>query len=276
MTAHHIKEQLLDATKRLTPHSDSARLDAELLLSHVLTKPRSHLYAWPEQTLSNEQTQQYKQLLSQRQQGMPIAYLTGEHEFWSLPLQVSAATLIPRPETERLVEQALQHIPLQQPWQIADLGTGSGAIALAIAHERPDCHIIAVDQSNEALQVARNNAAQLGIANILFHHGDWLQGLTTFDIIISNPPYIRADDPHLQQLQFEPQTALVADQNGMAALYNISQQARQHLRPNGWLLLEHGFDQRHAICEYLQQLGYNNIDSFKDLSGNDRITQAQI
>jgi len=277
MTTTRIKDLLLHAAETLTPHSGSARLDAELLLCHILAKPRSHLYTWPEQTLDDIQTQQFEQLLRRRQQGEPIAHLTGEREFWSLTLKVSAATLIPRPETEQLVEQALTLVPMQEAWKIADLGTGSGAIALAIASERPASQITAVDQCSEALQVARNNADRLKINNISFHQGNWLQGLTTdFDIIVANPPYIRADDPHLQQLQYEPQTALVAANNGMADIDHICQQSRLHLKPGGWLLLEHGYEQREAVSACLQQYGYHNIETFKDLSGNDRVTQAQI
>jgi len=275
--ATSIKDLLLSSTDSLGPHSESPRLDAELLLCHVLDKPRSHLFSWPEQQLDKTQTLAFSRLLNRRQQGEPIAHLTGEREFWSLTLKVTPDTLIPRPETEQLVEQALTLIPEQPGWKIADLGTGSGAIALAIATERHACHISAVDQCSAALQVARDNADRLNINNICFHQGNWLQGLATnFDIIISNPPYIHAGDPHLQQLQYEPQTALVAANNGMADIDHICQQARQHLKADGWLVLEHGYDQRQAVNKCLQQYGYHDIETFKDLSDNDRITQARM
>jgi release factor glutamine methyltransferase len=274
-----IKELLLSATTHLASHSTSPRLDAEVLLSLTLAKPRSYLHAWPEQHPSAEQISAYEQLVKRRSNGEPIAHLTGEREFWSLVLKVSPDTLIPRPETEQLVEQTLTHIAAQQGMQVADLGTGSGAIALAIAHERPNCGITAVDSSASALKIAKANAARLNIGNIHFHHGDWLQGLpATFDIIVSNPPYIRPDDPHLQQgdLLYEPATALVATDNGMAAINRICHQAREHLKPGGWLLLEHGYDQRQAVIKRLQQEGYSDIQAFKDLSGNDRLVQARM
>jgi release factor glutamine methyltransferase len=274
-----IRTLLLSATETLAPCSESARLDAELLLCHILDKPRSYLFSRPEQELTGAQAHAFTQLLQRRQQGEPMAYLTGEREFWSLMLKVNTATLIPRPETEQLVEQTLLHIPMHQAWQVADLGTGSGAIALAIAHERPDCVITAVDQSAAALQVARDNADRLGMKNIIFLQGDWLQGLPPdFDIIVANPPYIRADDPHLQQsgLPYEPRTALVAENNGMAAIEHICQQTQQHLKTGGWLLMEHGYDQGAGVRACLQHYGYHDIETFKDLSGNDRVTQAQI
>jgi len=274
-----IKDLLLGSAGSLGTVSESPRLDAELLLCHIINKPRSHLYAWPEQLLDDIHIRQFEQLLLRRLQGEPIAHLTAKREFWSLMLKVSAATLIPRPETEQLVEQALTHIPPGQQWQVADLGTGSGAIALAIAHERPASTVTAIEQCPAALQVARDNAVQIGVDNIHFYQGDWLEGLSTdFDIIVSNPPYIRADDPHLQQdgLPYEPSTALVADNHGMAAIEHICQQARQHLKPGGWLLMEHGYDQGPRVKSCLQRYGYHDIETFKDLSGNDRVSQAHI
>jgi len=186
-------------------------------------------------------------LIERRQQGEPIAYITGRREFWSLDLAVSPATLIPRPETELLVEQALARIRLEEPSRIADLGTGCGAIALAIAHERPQARVLAIDSSDAALEIARANAESLGVASIEFHLGEWFAPVENqrFDIVVSNPPYLRADDPHLRvgDLRFEPRAALVAGTEGLEAIRAIAHAALAHLAAGGWLLLEHGFDQ---------------------------------
>lgn len=273
-----IKQRLIKASHSLSAHSTSARLDADLLLCHILQKPRSYLFTWPEQHINDRQIRQFDKLLARRRNGEPIAHITGEREFWSLLLKVTSDTLIPRPETEQLVEQALSHIPPQKKWKIADLGTGSGAIALAIASERPECEVIAADCSETALLIARSNARRLHIGNIHFHQGNWLNAMANnFDMIVSNPPYISADDPHLSQdgLSFEPQSALVAGNNGMADIESICRQAHQHLHPGGWLLLEHGYNQRQASSANLIRQGYQNIKCFQDFSGIDRIIQAQ-
>ena len=271
--------ELLDtASARLAPYSTSARLDVELLLSHSLGKPRSYLIAWPEHWPDTDQLEHFETLLQRRLLGEPVAHLIGEREFWSLTLRVTAATLIPRPETEQLVEQALTHIPSGQELRIADLGTGSGAIAIAIAHERPLCRITAIDSSIDALDVARDNAYRHGLRNISFRHGNWFENDTSrYDIIVANPPYVRNDDPHLQEdgLPFEPLEALVAGNDGLDAIREISRQAREHLNIGGWLLLEHGYDQQTAVIELLSQSGYTNINGLKDLGGIDRIVEAQ-
>ncbi len=225
--------QLLEQATRLL-HSDSARLDAELLLACVLDKPRSHLHAWPERVPSPAARLRFAALLQRRAAGEPVAYLTGVREFWSLPLTVTADTLIPRPETETLVALALEKIPAGSSARIADLGTGSGAIALALARERPRCQVIATDASSTAVAVANRNARQLGIANVEFLTGNWCEPLpaTPFDLIVSNPPYIPQDDPHLGQgdVRFEPRQALAAGPEGMDDLRAIASCARAHRR----------------------------------------------
>jgi release factor glutamine methyltransferase len=272
-------KQLLElANDRLSSISASPRLDIEILLCHCLDKTRSFLLAWPDHKLTDEQQQCFVTLIERRRQGEPIAHLTGEREFWSLMLTVTADTLIPRPETEHLVEQALRYIPENASLDIADLGTGSGAIAIAIAHERPRCHLTAIDNNSAALAIAGENAVRHGINNITFIDNIWLNNINDcFDIIVSNPPYIRADDPHLLSdgLSFEPDSALVAGDNGMAAIKTIAEQAKTHLNPNGRLLIEHGHDQQQAVIDHLQQSGYRNITGVKDLSGTDRIVDAQ-
>ncbi len=273
-----LKALLYDTTIQLNPYSASARLDAEILMCHVLQKPRSFIHTWPEHPVDDAQLKQFNELIARRFNGEPVAHLTGTREFWSLNLHVSSDTLIPRPETESLVEQALTHIPLDTPCKIADLGTGSGAIAIAIAHERPKAAIIAIDNSPAALTIAKQNAANHRLKNITFRLGHWMDSIdTTLNLIISNPPYIRSCDPHLQQdgLMFEPQSALVAAQNGLADIYQIATQARDHLRPGGWLLIEHGYDQQQAVIDCLQEFDYVSINGLQDLSGQDRMTECQ-
>jgi release factor glutamine methyltransferase len=208
--------------------------------------------------------------------GEPVAHLIGTQEFWSLSLQVSPDTLIPRPETERLVELALERIPSDANWRIADLGTGSGAIALAVAKERPACQIIATDKSTAALDIAKENARLNQIANVTFLQGDWLAAVKDeppFEMILSNPPYIKEDDPHLQQgdVRFDPDSALQAGTEGLDDLQQIIEQALAHLKPGGWLLLEHGYDQQNAVMQLLQQAGYEQIEDYPDLAGQPRV-----
>jgi release factor glutamine methyltransferase len=268
-----IRQLLEQASCLLT--TDSAQLDAEVLLAHALGQARSHLRAWPEKIPSAEQQQSFQRLL----QGQPVAYLTGQREFWSLPLAVTPATLIPRPETETLVALALQRIPADSHAVIADLGTGSGAIALAIAHERPGCQLLATELSAAAIETASANAKQLGIENIEFLCGDWCTPLQArqLDVIVSNPPYIKDSDPHLQQgdVRFEPHTALAAGPQGMDDLTRIAHCARQHLRTGGWLLMEHGYHQRDAVTKLLVACGFNNIADHQDDAGLSRVVTAQ-
>jgi len=274
-----IASALRDARDQLNTVVDNASLEAELLLSHILCCSRTHLHARPEHGVTDTQLQQFHAILKRRIAGEPIAYLTGTREFWSMQLSVNAHTLIPRPETELLVELALECIPVNAAWEIADLGTGSGAIALALARERPHCHLTATDLSVKALAVARDNAKRLAVTNVRFHHSHWFKGLgqRQFQMIVANPPYIPAGDPHLQQgdLRFEPQAALVAGADGLSDLRAIAEQARYHLQAPGWLILEHGFDQGSAVLDLVQGLGYQQPRVITDLSGNDRIILAK-
>jgi len=266
--------QLLEQATRLLD-TESARLDAEVLLAHVLQRPRSYFHAWPERRLPIESRERYRQLLRQRLGGEPVAYLTGTREFWSLPLTVTADTLIPRPETETLVAQALQRIPAGQSQLIADLGTGSGAIALAIARERPQCRILATDISAAAIAVAHGNARQQGIGTVSFRTGNWCEPLSGMqpDMIVSNPPYIADDDPHLEtgDVRFEPRAALAAGPQGMDALEAIAQCATKYLQPGGWLLMEHGYDQGRLARQLLEHTGFIEVMDYADDAGQSRV-----
>lgn len=262
--------QILSHLPEATP-----RLEAEVLLAHVLGKGRTHLIAWQDQALTSEQEAAFRVLVEQRAQGIPVAYLLQEREFWSLPLRVSPDTLIPRPETERLVELALARIPADAAWRIADLGTGSGAIALALASERPRSQLIAIDRSPGALAVARANAERLGIRNIEFLNGDWLAPLRddTLEMIVSNPPYIAADDPHLTRgdVRFEPRSALASGADGLDDIRSIVTSAYAHLKPGGALLLEHGYQQGAAVVALMQAHGYQRVEDHRDYAGHGRV-----
>ncbi len=274
-----VASALQHATRELTPTSPTPRLDAEVLIMHVCGLERGGLIARDRSVLTDAQRQRLEELLARRKRGEPVAYLTGVREFWSMELHVSPAVLIPRPETELLVEKALARIPSGAKWTVADLGTGSGAIALAVARERPHCRIIATDHSPAALEVARANAAKSGLSNVEFRAGDWFAPLAgaTLDMILSNPPYIRSDDPHLGQgdVRFEPQPALAAGAKGLDAIQHIALHARRHLKPGGWLLFEHGWDQGGAIGDLLRGHGYRAIVCHRDLSGHDRVTECR-
>ena len=265
------------AVARLT-QSESARRDAEILLGFVTGRARTFLMAFGETVLTPQEQDQLERLLARRERGEPVAYLIGEREFWSLPLSVSPATLIPRPDTECLVELALELLP-SSPCAILDLGTGTGAIALALACERPDCKVTGVDLQPEAVALARHNAQKLSIGNAQFLQGSWFAPLAgeTFALIASNPPYIDAADPHLAQgdVRFEPSSALVAPQQGLADLSAIVQQAPHHLQSQGWLLLEHGWQQGESVRALLQAAGFISIDTRRDYGGNDRVTFGQ-
>jgi release factor glutamine methyltransferase len=256
----------------------SARLDAELLLAHVLRCPRSALLRDAEHQLSTSILGPYWTLIARRSQGEPLAYVTGEREFWSLPLRVTPAVLVPRPETELVVERALALLDAA-PASIADLGTGCGAIALALARERPNWQITATDQSAAALAVATQNARDLQVELVRFLQSDWFAALgeAQFDLIVSNPPYIAAGDPALADaaLQHEPQEALVSGPSGLDALRQIINEARSHLRPGGYLILEHGSDQAFAVGSALVNAGYAAVRSHRDLAGHERVTEAR-
>lgn len=276
-----IRSALQQATQMLAPSSDSARLDAELLLCKVLAKHRSYLFTWPEQELSSEHYAEFHSLVNQRLQGNPVAYLLGYREFWGMELEVSAATLIPRPDTELIVQLALERLVSYTAPKLLDLGTGSGAIALALAKERPDATIIALDKSAEALAVAERNQLKLRLNNVRLMHSDWFSALDTasrFDLIISNPPYIAEFDPHLEQgdLRFEPRSALSSGVDGLKDLSYLIQTAPPYLKDLGWLLLEHGYDQGLVVNQLLKNTGYTEIACYQDLGGNDRVSLGRF
>lgn len=275
-----VSELLADAHRRLRGISDSARLDSELLLAHVLQQSRTWLHTWPKKTLNAQQQSAFEALLQRRVQGEPVAHILGEQDFWSLRLQVSPATLIPRPDTERLVELALERIPPDADWAIADLGTGSGAIALALASERPRCRVTGSDHSVEALDIARRNAEHLGLRNVQFIQSDWLADIPVregFEMIVSNPPYVCENDPHLAQgdVRFEPRGALAAGADGLDAIRQLVYQAPDYLKPGGWLLLEHGYDQAETVQNLLSRAGFVKVADFIDYGGNPRVGVGQ-
>ena len=275
-----IAEALLQAAARFAPLHESARLDAEVLLAQVLGRERSYLFAWPERALSPEEAAGFEAQVRDREAGVPVAYLVGRQEFWSLSLKVTSDTLIPRPETERLVELALERIPPERPWRVADLGTGSGALALAIAHERPGSRVVATDRSATALAVAEANAKALGIGNIHFRCGEWFAPLAgeRYELIVSNPPYVAVGDPHLRagDVRFEPPGALAAGADGLDAIRHLAAGAPEHLEENGWLLLEHGYDQGAAVRALLEAQGYTEVSTYRDDAGVDRVTVGSL
>lgn len=253
-------------------------VDAECLLAHVLGRPRSWLYAHGDDDLDDASAQRFAGLVARRRAGEPVAYLTGVRGFWRLELRVTPDTLVPRPETERLVELALERIPPGAMVDVVDLGTGSGAIALAIASERPQARVVATDASSAALDVAEANARSLRIGNVRFARGDWWSavGDARFDVVASNPPYIAEGDPHLSQgdLPYEPPGALASGTDGLDAIRAIAGGVRRHLRPGGWVFLEHGFDQGPAVRAVLQGAGLADVATAPDLEGRDRVTMG--
>ena len=254
--------------------------DAALLLAHALGKSRSWLFAHADDALGEAEAARFDVLLARRAAGEPVAYLTGWRGFWTLELAVTPATLVPRPETELLVDLALARLPVDAPVRVADLGTGSGAIALAIASERPLAQVLATDASSAALDVARGNAARNGIGNVAFRLGSWLQplGEDTFDLIASNPPYIAEGDPHLAQgdLRFEPAMALSCGADGLDAIRVIVRDAPACLRPGGWLLLEHGWEQGDAVRALLAAAGFADVATERDLEQRDRVSLGRL
>lgn len=257
-----------------------ARREAEILLGHALHRSRAYLFAHADDALEPAISQAYAELIQRRRCGEPVAYLTGTRGFWTFDLAVTPATLIPRPETELLVEAALVRLPEQTPLRIADLGTGSGAIALALASERPQAQVTATDQSQDTLEVARSNAKRLELPNLRFLLGDWFAPLAgeRFHLIASNPPYIAERDPHLSQgdLRFEPPAALSSGADGLDAIRHIVAHAPSHLEPGGWLLLEHGHDQGEAVRGLLRAEGFIDVETLTDLEARDRITLGRI
>ena len=274
MTLQRIDEALRAARARVDA------VDAEVLLAHVLGASRGWLFAHGGDRLPAAHRQRFDALLARREAGEPVAYLTGHRGFWSLDLAVTPATLIPRAETELLVELALERLPPAAPARVADLGTGSGAIALAIARERPHARVVATDASDDALAVARHNAARHAIANVEFHAGDWWEALgeARFDLVASNPPYIAERDPHLARgdLRFEPPAALASGADGLDAIRRIAHGAPAHLLAGGWLLLEHGYDQGDAVRALLREAGFVDVATRQDLEARDRVTLGRL
>lgn len=272
-----IDDALRMATARLA-FSPTPRLDAEVLLAHLCGKDRTWLYTWSDRSLTPEQIAEFETLLDRRAEGWPVAYLTGTREFWGLALKTSPATLIPRPDTERLVEVAIESA-VASHGELLDLGTGTGAVALAFASERRGWQVTGVDLTADAVELALANASDLAIPNARFMRSDWFSALAgcRFDIIVSNPPYIDADDPHLTRddVRFEPRSALVAAGGGLADLITLADQAPIHLNPEGWLWMEHGFAQAAQVRDILSRRGFVNVASQRDLGGHERVTGGQ-
>jgi release factor glutamine methyltransferase len=266
---------LAEATDNLSECSDSARLDAEILLAFVLDVPRSYLYAHADEKPEQERCDIFIGMVQRRIQGEPVAYITGRREFWSMDLVVNRHTLIPRPETEILVEQALACLPESTP-RVLDLGTGSGAVALALAKERPDSTVIGTDLFAETLAVARYNAARLEIPNVEFRQGNWFAPVTglVFDVIVSNPPYVAKGDPHLLEegLPYEPEVALVSGADGLEAIRELASRGPQHLAEGGSLWIEHGYDQADAVAAILRDAGLRGVATLSDFAGIARVT----
>jgi len=261
------------------PDSPSERLDAELLLAAAIGKSRSFLHTWPERIVSSEAAETFAGYLQRRRAGEPVAYILGQQGFWKLDLEVAPHTLIPRPDTELLVEAALE-LQAATPAKVLDLGTGTGAIALALAHDRPAWQVTAVDRVDEAVALAERNRQRLGLGNVQVLASHWFGALAgqRFDLIISNPPYIAAADPHLAagDVRFEPSSALVAGTDGLDDLRLIVDQAPEHLLPGGRLLLEHGYDQAEAVRRLMTERGFAEVESRRDLGGHERITLGRL
>jgi release factor glutamine methyltransferase len=268
---------LRDAVKSLERISDSPRLDAELLLARALDVPRSYLIAHPEDALDPAAIERFAQLIERRAAGEPIAYISGSKEFWSMELMVSPDTLVPRPETDLLVERALMYLGRRACQRILDLGTGSGAIALAIARERPLCEIVATDISEAAIAIARQNARHLELANVSFATGNWIEPVAgqQFDIIVSNPPYVRSNDPALENLRHEPLSALAAGEDGLNDIRTIAATAGNVLVDGGRLLIEHGSEQQEAVADLLAKNGWTEIECVQDYGGRPRVSIAK-
>ncbi|MBW5801561.1 peptide chain release factor N(5)-glutamine methyltransferase [Halomonas elongata] len=263
------------ASRLVEAGSPSARLDAEVLLCHVLGVDRAWLYTWGDREADGSDQARFEALIAARAAGQPVAYLTGEREFWGLSLLTGPSTLIPRPDTETLVAAALSRMPARAG-RLLDLGTGSGAVALALASERPDWYALGIDLNPDAVALARRNAERLGIANVGFRVGDWFAALdeSDFDVIVANPPYLADDDPHLElgDVRFEPRGALVAGDQGLADLHHLVDASRHRLVADGWLLLEHGAEQGAAVREALCAKGYQDVASERDLAGHERVS----
>ncbi|WP_332874412.1 peptide chain release factor N(5)-glutamine methyltransferase [Amphritea pacifica] len=262
---------------QLAATSDSPAADIELLLCHTLECSRTFLFTHRDDPLTAHQQAQFERLIQRRILGEPVAHLTGSRGFWTLDLEVNATTLIPRPDTECLVEKALELLPSQAA-RVLDLGTGTGAIALALASERPTWSVVAVDRVPEAVALAEKNRQRIGLENVIVSEGSWFEPVAgRFELIVSNPPYIDPDDPHLGQgdVRFEPLSALIAEDHGLADLRYIASEARHYLVDGGWLLFEHGYDQAVKVQQLLADLHYHEIGTAQDYGANDRITWAR-
>jgi release factor glutamine methyltransferase len=278
-----IQDALKQAEKKLSTLSNTPHLEAELLLAHVLNVDKSYLFAWPEQILKSKEIELLNKYIERRNKAEPIAYILGHREFWSADLIVTPDTLVPRPETELIVELALKLLPQSHACTVADLGTGCGAIAVALASERPHWTILATDQATAALKVAKRNAEKFGLKNIQFYVGEWCEALPKIklDAIVSNPPYLAEDDPHLLapdpcELRFEPRNALVAGKDALADIKIIIQQAKAYLGSDGYLLLEHGLQQGNDVVQEMQKAGYAKAEDYADLAGIDRVTVGSL
>ncbi len=276
----NIQQALQYGDQQLAATSPSARRDAQVLLGHVLQCNSAYLFTWPEKKLTNEQLATYQSLIQQRQHGTPVAHLTGKREFWSLNLNVNNSTLIPRPETETLIEFILTKFNAKKNLKLIDMGTGTGAIAIALATEKSQWNIFACDISEQAIQLAALNSQQHQTDNIRFIQSDWFNNIADddFDIIVSNPPYIANDDLHLSQgdVRFEPKRALTAGDAGMDAIEYLCLHAKQHLRDDGYLIVEHGYDQQSAVNDCFARNNYTEIEQQQDLSGHTRMTVGKI
>jgi len=268
--------------KQLSSCSDSPRLDCEVLLSFAVGKTRTYLYTWPEQILEKSQEELFLSSLQRRINGEPVAYIVGQKEFWSLPLYVDESTLIPRPETELLVEIGLELLAGQDDAMVVDLGTGTGAVALALASEQSQWQVYGLEKSQAAFALAQKNQQQLKLGNVTFLLSDWFDALVDqqkqFNLIVSNPPYINSDDEHLSRgdVRFEPHSALVANDDGLADIKHIVDHAADYLLANGWLVFEHGYQQAHAVTEYLERNHFTQVFTRNDLSGQPRVTGGQL
>jgi release factor glutamine methyltransferase len=267
--------ECLKRSEELLSVSDSAELDIQILLAYCVAQSRTFLMTWPERELTATQLSAFDDLVERRKEGEPIAYLIEQQGFWSLDLRVLPTTLIPRPETELLVEQALAFLSAKPQSEVLDLGTGTGAIALAMAKELPEAKVLGVDINHASIALAKDNAARNNIGNVSFKQSSWYTELAgLFDLIISNPPYIRIDDPHLSQgdVRFEPVRALVAGTDGLADLRIIIREAPVYLQAGGALMVEHGYDQKHAVSQLFKQSQFVDVSCYQDLAGQDRIT----
>lgn len=272
-----ISAVLQSGIKKLKSTSETPQLDAEILLAHVLNVSRSYLHAWPERELTPPQNDLFIKNIEQRLLGQPIAYLTGHQEFWSLDFIVTSDTLIPRSDTELMIELVLKNLK-QQEAVIADLGTGSGAIGLTLANEHSEWVVHVTDQSEAALSVAKLNAQRFNLKNVIFHQGNWCEALPDilFDAIVSNPPYIAENDKHLSELRFEPINALISGRNGLNAINEIIREAQRYLKEGAYLMLEHGYDQAAQVRDLMAAAEFSDIVSYKDLSGIERVTVGKF